>query len=155
MRLLLLLMTALLIATPARADDKREGYYYPPITSEETFSRSINNPPPANRAIRTGFITEVTKAQYAAPEAPEYAIFAKGSDADHMIIIALDDDIFRSLFRARAVMAQLSSNARSTDFFRNNDLQFVATWFDLAKMLGFKDIVISDGMSWSHKIHIE
>jgi hypothetical protein len=155
MRLLILLMTAILIAAPARADDKRAGYYYPPITSEETFSRTINDAPPASRAIRIGFITEVTKAQYAAPEAPEYAIYAKGSEADHMIIVALDDDVFRSLFRARAVMAQLTSNARGTDFFRNNELQFVATWFDLAKMLGFKDIVISDGVTWSHKIHIE
>lgn len=155
MRTMIFLMTAMLFAVQAHADDKRVGYYYPPITSEETFTRSINNPPPANRDIRTAFITEVTKAQYAAPEAPEYAIFAKGSEVDHMIIVALDDDVFRTLFRARAVMAQLSSNARGTDFFRKNNLQFVATWFDLAKMLGFKDIVISDGVNWTHKITIE
>lgn len=155
MRIFTVLMAVILMTAPAQADDKRAGYYYPSVTSEETFSRSINNPPPANRAIRTGFITEVTKAQYAAPEAPEYAIYAKGREADHMIIVALDDDVFRTIFRARAVLAQLTSNARGTDFFRNNDLQFVATWFDLAKMLGFQDIVITDGVSWTHKINIE
>lgn len=156
MRILLIsLMAALMITGAARAEDNRAGYYYPPITSEETFDRKINNPPPANRAVRTGFVTEITKAQLAAPANPDFVIFAKGRKADHMIIVAVDDEIFRTLYRARAVLAQLTSNARSTEFFKSNNLQFVATWFDLAKMLGFKDIVITDGDSWSHKIHLQ
>ncbi len=154
-RSLLSLAVVAVLTLPAMAEDTRAGYYYPAITSEETFSRSINNPPPANRAIRTAFMTEITKAQLAAPEAPQFSIFAKGSAADHMIIVALDDEIFRTLYRARAVLAQLTSNARGTEFFKSNDLQFVATWFDLAKMLGFKDIVISDGDVWAHRISIE
>ena len=167
---LLFVMAVLLLSGPARAqsdqtqsdqtqssqkEDTREGYYYPAITSEETFARKINNPPPANRAVRAGFITEITKAQLAAPANPDFVIFAKGRKANHMIIVAVNDEIFRTLYRARAVLAQLTSNARSTEFFKSNNLQFVATWFDLAKMLGFKDIVITDGETWSHKIHLE
>lgn len=140
------------ITAPAKAEDIREGYYYPAVTSEETFVRSLGNTPPANRAVRANFITEITKAQLDAPEAPQYVIFAKGKTAEHMIILALEDDVFRTLYRARAVMAQLTSNARNTDFFKANNLQFVATWFDLAKILGFEDIVISDGVTWSHRI---
>jgi len=156
-RVIFSLLILVFMSGYAHADtkDKRAGYYYPQVTSEETFNRAINNPPPANRAIRTAFITEVTKAQLAAPEAPQFSIFAKGTEANHMIIVALDDEIFRTLFRARAVLAQLTSNARGTDFFKKNNLQFVATWFDLAKMLGFKDIVITDGIEWSHKITLE
>ncbi len=105
--------------------------------------------------MRINFITEVTKAQLAAPETPRFAVFAKGDDAEHMIIIALDDEIFRTLYRARAVLAQLTSNARGTKFFVDANLQFTATWFDLAKMLGFHDIVISDGGTWSHRITLE
>ena len=125
---------------------------YPAITSTEVFDRSLGRPPPADRTVRTNFITELTKAQLEAPAAPQYVVFAKGQRAQHMIILALEDDIFRTLYRARAVLAQLTSNARSTDFFRNNNLQFVATWFDLAKLLGFEDIVISDGVTWSHLV---
>ncbi len=145
----------LFIFGPAVSAAEREGYYYPPVTSEEAFSRSLGDTPPANRDVRTNFITEVTKAQLAAPETPRFAIFAKGSGAEHMIIMALDDEVFRTLFRARAVLAQLTANARTTAFFQDNNLQFVATWFDLAKLLGFEDIVISNGETWSHKVVLE
>ncbi|MEM7670833.1 MAG: hypothetical protein AAF317_17175 [Pseudomonadota bacterium] len=152
MRLALALLALILSASWSAAADK-ENYYYPPINSEESFSRSITDtPPPTNRSIRVAFMTEITKAQLAAPETPRFAVFAKGSDAEHMIIIALDDEVFKTLFRARAVLAQLTSNARGTDFFIKAGIAAQATWFDLAKLLGFEDIVISDGNLWSHKI---
>ncbi|MFK7944233.1 MAG: hypothetical protein AB8B85_15155 [Paracoccaceae bacterium] len=149
------LFAGLLSAVPAHADDSRVGYYYPAITSEEEFRRSFPEPPPADRGVRVNFVTEITKAQLDAPESPRFAVFAKGQGAEHMVIIALDDEIFRTLYRARAQLAQLTSNARSTDFFIQNNIQFHATWFDLAKLLGFDDIVISDGVTWSHKIHLD
>lgn len=150
---LILLAWVLLLATPALAEsDHRAGYYYPAITSDEYFERSFQNTPPADREVRINFVTQITKAQLDAPEPPRFSIFAKGNDAEHMIIVALDDQIFRTLYRARAQLAQLTSNARGTDFFINNNIQFSATWFDLAKLLGFEDIVISDGVVWSHKI---
>lgn len=140
-------------AAPLRAeDDPRVGYYYPAITSEEVFERAFAQTPHADRAVRVNFVTEITKAQLAAPETPRFSMFAKGAGAQHMIIIALDDEVFRSLYRARALLAQLTSNARTTEFFVQNNLQFTATWFDLAKLLGFRDIVISDGVMWSHRI---
>lgn len=152
MKHLIFILLVAFVGLPAAAQDRRVGYYYPAITSQEVFERSINNAPPADRDVRTNFITEITKAQLAAPDNPRFAIFAKGRRAQHMIIVALDDEIFHTLYRARAQMAQLTSNARGTDFFINNNLQFVATWFDLAKLLGFEDIVISDGVVWSHKV---
>ncbi|MCL5778036.1 hypothetical protein M1105_13690 [Limibaculum sp. FT325] len=139
------------LTAPAQPDD----YYYPPIGSEEVFDRDLTGAPAAERAVRVNFITQITKAQLEAPENPRFSIFAKGADADHMIIVALDDEVFATLYRARAVMAQLTSNARSTDFFQRANLATTATWFDLAKLLGFRDIVISDGRAWSHRIVLE
>ncbi|MEM6933074.1 MAG: hypothetical protein AAF526_05735 [Pseudomonadota bacterium] len=155
MRPVLTLLAFLITATQVTAEDK-DNYYYPPVNSEETFSRLIAEvPPPSNRAIRIAFMTEITKAQLAAPETPRFAVFAKGSDAQHMIIVALDDEIFKTIFRARAVLAQLTSNARGTDFFIKSGIAAQATWFDLAKLLGFEDIVISDGDLWSHRILLQ
>lgn len=145
-------MLTFLPVNPAIAEDPREGYYYPPVTSSETFKRSLGATPPAGRSVRTAFINEVTKAQLAAPESPRFVIFAKGRESEHMIIIALDDEIFRTPFRARALLAQLTANARGSSFFKNSNLRFLATWFDLAKLLGFQDIVISDGATWSHRV---
>ena len=71
-----------------------------------------------------------------------------------MIIIALDDQIFKTIYRARAVLAQLTSNVRGAEFFVNK-IRDDATWFDLAKMLRFEDLVISDGETWSHRVIFE
>lgn len=146
------LAIALLLPTLAAADG-REGYYYPPVNSEEWFERALGpGRVPADRSVRLGFVTQLTKAQLAAPESPRYVIFAKGRQAEHMIIVALDDEVFRTIFRARALLAQLTANARTTDFFIQNGLETVATWFDLAKLLGFETLVISDGQNWSHRV---
>lgn len=135
--------------------DRREGYYYPPITSEEVFDRTIAHAPKAGGSVRTAFITELTKGQLNSPTKPRIAIFGKGGETQHLIVVALDDDIFSTLFRARAVMAQLTSHARTTPLFKKNNIQFGATWYDLAKILGFKDIILTDGKEWSHKIVIK
>jgi hypothetical protein len=133
----------------------KDSYYYPPVGSEEVFTRDLGVAPPAGRAVRVGFATQITKAQLAAAESPRFVIFAKGDKAQHMIIVALDDEIFRTIYRARAVLAQLTSNARRTDFFINSNIQDHATWFDLAKLLGFEDLVISDGETWSHRVILQ
>ena len=133
---------------------ERDSYYYPPVNSEEVFARQLAAVPLADRTVRVGFVTQITKAQLAAPESPRFVIFAKGDEAQHMIIIALDDEVFKTIYRARAVLAQLTSNVRGADLFVNN-IQDQATWFDLAKMLGFEDMVISDGATWSHRVIFE
>lgn len=144
---------AIALLAGSAAADEREGYYYPPIVSEEVFARElVASGPPADRAVRVRFITQVTKAQLAAPENPPFVIFAKGAEAEHMIIIALDDAIFRTLYRARAVLAQLTANLRGTQFFVESGLDVEGTWFDLAKLLGFEDVVISDGAEWAHRV---
>jgi hypothetical protein len=132
----------------------RDSYYYPPVNSEEVFVRDLALAPIPRRAVRVGFITRITRTQLAAPESPRFVIFTKGDEAKHMIIIALDDQVFKTVYRARAVLAQLTSNVRSADFFASS-IEDYATWFDLAKMLGFDDLVISDGATWSHRVIFE
>ncbi len=152
-----LIIGAILSILPftAFADDRREGYYYPKITSEEVFDRTVAKAPKAIAAVRTAFITEITKGQLKQPTKPRIAVFGKGGETQHLIVIALDDEIFSTLFRARAVMAQFTSHARTTPFFKKNGIQFAATWYDLAKILGFTDIVLSDGKTWAHKVNIQ
>ncbi len=152
-----ILMAALIAASLGGAVWAAGGdsYYYPPVGSEEVFTRDLAPAPRANRMVRVGFTTQITKAQLAAPDTPRFVIFAKGDEAQHMIIVALDDEVFKTLYRARAVMAQLTANARATDFFINSNIQDHATWFDLVKLLGFEDLVISDGATWSHRVIFE
>jgi hypothetical protein len=160
-RILIAAIAAAIVAVTSSGDALAAGkdsYYYPPVTSEELFSRKIiENQQPnqqPGRAVRVGLMTQITKSQLAAPDSPRFVVFAKGNMAQNMIIIALDDDVFKTLYRARAVMAQLTSSVRGAEFFANN-IQDYATWFDLANMLGFEDLVISDGETWSHRVVFE
>ena len=134
------------------ASDRHEGYYYPPVTSEEVFERVIRDVPPAGREVRADFVTMLTLAQLSAPANPRFVFFAKGDRSEKLMVVALDDDIFRTLFRARAVLAQMTSNVRGGDFFRDQDLQFIGTFYDMLQMLGFETLIISDGENWSHKV---
>ena len=150
-RLLALILT-LAAAAPAAAQDRYIGYYYPEITSEEAFDREIRSSAGSNKAVRLDFLTSMTNAQLTSPESPRYVFFAKGRGAETLILVALDDDIFKTLFRARAVMAQMTSRLRDTPLFVSQDLQFVATFYDLLQILGFETLVISDGERWAHKV---
>lgn len=143
-----------LAALPAAAD-KQEGYYYPPVTSEEEFDRAIITAPPSNRNVRIGFVNTVTKAQLEAPETPRFVIFAKGGDGRRLIMVALDDEIFKTLFRARAVMAQMTANLRGTEFFVQQGLSTAGTFYDMLQILDFESLTISDGETWSHRIYFK
>lgn len=149
------LALAACLAAGAALAEEREGYYYPPVGSQESFSRTLAQTPPADRTVRIAFVTQVTKNQLESPAPPRYALFAKGDDADELIIVALDDDVFSTLFRARAVMAQLSAPARATEFFVRNELSDVATFYDMLKIMDFDHLTLSDGKTWSHRVEFE
>lgn len=153
-RLFALLITLFAVsATTAAAQVRYEGYYYPEVTSQEEFTRVIREGPTPNKGVRVEFVTNLTAAQLAAPESPRFVFFAKGADARHLNVIALDDEVFSTLFRARAVMAQMTSNMRNNEFFREQQLEFVATFYDLLQLMEFDTLVISDGETWSHQVN--
>lgn len=139
-------------ATTASAQDRYEGYYYPQITSVEEFSRVIRTAPVAGKDVRVSFVTNLTAAQLSTPESPRFVFFAKGFDAKHLNVIALDDDVFSTLYRARAVLAQMTSNVRNNDFFRQQNLESVVTFYDLLQFMDFDTLVISDGETWAHQV---
>ena len=152
MRKLMAAALAASLTVAGAAADEREGYYYPAVTSEEVFERTMLDVPPADGEARERFIVNVTRAQLAAPHEPRFIIFEKGGEAQHMIVVALDDEVFATLYRARAVLAQLTTNLRGNDFFDESGLVTDATWFDLAKTLGFEDVVVTDGRTWAHRV---
>ncbi len=142
-------------ATSVAAQEKYVGYYFPQITSTEVFDRVIRDAGASNKRVRVDFLTTLTKAQLAAPESPRFVFFAKGEGSSDLILVALDDEVFSTLYRARAVMAQMTSNIRESPVFVNQGLQFVATFYDLLQMLEFDSLVITDGETWSHKVEFK
>ena len=155
-RILLAVLCIVWVSAPSVAqEDRYVGYYYPTITSNEVFDRVIPSPRVANRFIRVDFVTQLTNGQLAAPGSPRFAMFAKGEAASQLVIVGLQDDTFKTLFRARAVMAQMTANVRSLPMFEGEGLQFYVTFYDLLQLLEFDSLVLTDGESWSHRVQFK
>jgi hypothetical protein len=133
------------------AVDRHEGYYYPETASQETYvARAVTLP----QATRIGFVTGMTAQQLKAPFPPQFAIFAKGDEAQKLIIVALNDTAIGTVYRARALLAQLTAQVRTTQFFQELGVADFFTFFDMAKIMGFEQITISDGDRFSHQVLI-
>lgn len=150
---LVALMLSVAFSTALAAEDRHVGYYYPEITSEETFDRLVRESQGAGKAVRIDFVNVLTTAQLDAPESPRFVFFTKGEDAAKLIVVALDDDVFSTVYRARAIMAQLTVSVRKGGFFRQEDLQYVATFYDLLQMMQFDELVITNGRDQSHRVN--
>ncbi|MFQ5984692.1 MAG: molybdopterin-guanine dinucleotide biosynthesis protein A, partial [Alphaproteobacteria bacterium] len=146
----------LVLAAPAAAQtvekpDRHVGYYYPPPATTEVYTARAGTLPDSDRPRRVGFVTGLTNRLLAAPHAPQFAIFAKGEEAEKLIIVGLRDGGFNTIYRARALFAMLTAIARFTPVFQETGAVHVLTFFDLAKMLGFKQITVTDGAAFAHQ----
>ena len=152
-----LILAFVISAFPALAQDTdlSVGYYYPEITSQETFTRNLDIEFNASAELRSRFITTITKSRFESPENPNYVVFAKGGRSQKLVIVALDDDVFKTLYRARAVLAQLTSNLRAGLFKDDPVLRVAGTFYDLLQIMEFETLVVTDGETWSHKVYFE
>ena len=137
------------------AESRHEGYYYPKITSREVYKARTKVLAKMNRHERLLFVSATTQQQGSASYAPRYVVFAKGDEAEKLIIVGLDDQTLGTIYRSRALLAALSSLARLTPLLRDADLEDTLTFYDLAKLLGFTQITISDGRSRSHRVVLQ
>lgn len=148
-------LAAVMVAADVAAADRHEGYYYPTVTSRETYVARAITLPDSDRARRIGFIVGLTRQQLAQDYPPEVAIFTKGTEAEKMIIVALNRDAISSLFQARAMLAQMTAVARSTEVFIQNRVEDTYTFLDLLKLLGYELLTVTDGHSYAHQYTIE
>lgn len=135
--------------------DQHAGYYYPTPKTFERYTSSAPTLPDSDKVRREGFVIGLTKQLLGGQYAPYYAIFAKGSQADKLIIVGLVDGQLDTIYRARALLATLTAIARSTSFFQQATHPEEATFFDLMKLLGFRRITLTDGKTFAHQISID
>ena len=136
----------------AAAEDRHAGYYYPSPATIETYAARTIRLPEATRETRLGFIIGVTQKSLNRPYPPRMAMFAKGDEAQKLIIVALEDDYLDTIYRARALFAMLTAVSRTTPFIVDLGLADFLTFFDLLKLLGFEQITISDGDGFAHQV---
>lgn len=146
------LLLALAAAQPARAEDRHEGYYYPKVSSSEVYEAKVPAAPDSDRRRRLGFVAGLSKQLSELPYPPQYAIFAKGEEAEKLIVIGYGGGQLSTVYRARALFATLSSMVRLGPLFQGTPIDDQATFFDFAKLLGFELITVSDGDTYAHQI---
>ena len=142
-------------ATSVAAQDRHAGYYYPVPGSTEVYQSPAETLPQANRTLRIAFVTGITTQTSSQPYPAPAAIFAKGAEAEKLIIVALEDGRIDTIYRARALFANMTAAARLLPAFQEMGVQDTFNFFDLAKMLGFVQITISDGRDFAHQVTIE
>ncbi|RMF34540.1 MAG: hypothetical protein D6754_14850 [Alphaproteobacteria bacterium] len=150
LRLALLVIALALPALQTSAEERQEGYYYPKITSREVFDRALG-PREATRQERIELAIALNRRQIEQGFA-RVAVFTKGAAAEKLIIVALDDNVFRTHFRARAYMALLTSQIRDTPYFRRAGLSEDVTFYDVLYMMNFDSLTLSDGANWAHQV---
>lgn len=136
-------------------EDEHAGYYYPKPQTLEHYVSSAPILPDSDKIRRQAFVIGLTKQLLGGQYAPSYAIFAKGDQSDKLIIVGLSDGQLDTVYRARALLATLTSVARATNFFQQTTHPEQATFFDLMKLLGFRRVTLTDGKDFAHQIVVE
>lgn len=139
----------------AAKTDRYVGYYYPAPVSNESYCARADPIAKVDKRRRIGFIIGIKAGMAAKAYPPEYTMFAKGGQAHKMIIVAKHDGYLSSIYRVRALLADLTTNARTTPVFEKSGVPENLTFLDLAVMLGFKSITVSDGDKFAHQIALK
>jgi hypothetical protein len=139
----------------APAEDRYVGYYYPKPNSTEIYESAMQTIAGVDRAQRIQFVTVVSQGTIQSAYRVPYAVFAKGEKADKMIIVGLAPNEFGTIYRMRALLANMTTMSRMSPFFQEHTVAEDATFFDLLKLLGFTSVTITDGDKLTHQVTIK
>jgi len=139
----------------APGEDRYIGYYYPKPTATETFESTMQPIAGTERAQRIQFVTVVSQGTIQSAYRVPYAVFAKGEKADRLIIVGLQQGELNTIYRMRALLANMTTMSRLSPFFQERTVAEDATFFDLLKLLGFRELTITDGEKTTLQVTIK
>jgi hypothetical protein len=142
------------VAAPA-GEDRYIGYYYPKPTSTEVFESTLQTVANVDRPQRIQFVTVVSQGTIQSAYRVPYSVFAKGEKADKLIIVGLQAGELNTIYRQRALLANMTTMSRLSPFFQERTVAEDATFFDLLKLLGFSTVTITDGDKVTHQVTIK
>ena len=107
------------------------------------------------RAQRIQFVTVVSQGTIQSAYRVPYAVFAKGEKGDKMIIVGMQQGELNTVYRMRALLANMTTMSRLSPFFQERTVAEDATFFDLLKLLGFRELTVTDGEKVTHQVTIK
>lgn len=136
-------------------EDKYVGYYYPKPTTVENYTSPMQTIQGAERAQRVQFVTVVSQGTIQSAYRVPYSVFVKGDKAEKMIIVGLQPGELASIYRIRAILANMTTMSRLSPFFQERTVAEDANFYDLLKMLGFTQLTATDGEKLSYQVNIK
>lgn len=136
-------------------DDRYIGYYYPEPQSEESYQAPLPAMNGVSRFSRVGFVTQLDQLQKKRPYAPDYHMYAKGGGAQKLIIVAVAEGRYNTLYQLRGLLASMTSDARTSPLFQKLGHIEQLNFLDLLKMAGFTELTITNGSDVAHRIILE
>jgi len=136
------------------SEDSHAGYYYPEPQTKEVYASPLDPLPTANKRTRIGFTVGLDTQQRKRPHAPDFHVFAKGAEAEKMIIVATTEGKYDTLYRLRALLAAMTAEARTSPLFQNSEQPENLNFLDLARLTGFTRVTITNGNKLAHRINI-
>ena len=147
--------TLLLASHPAAsAFDAHAGYYYPEPQTNEVYISELPVANDAQKRSRAAFVIGLAAQHAKQNHAAGYHLFAKGGDLEKLIIVATGDGQYDTLYRLRALLAALTSLARSTELFARSNHPHELNFLDFCKLIGFKQVTVTNGKDIAHQIKI-
>ena len=151
---IIFLGVACVMSLPLAADakDRYIGYYYPAPEKIETYCARVPPLPDMDKRRRVGFVIGIKEGMSNKPYDSAYSVFVKGGDSTKLIIVAKTDGYLETIYRVRALLADLTNSARTTPIFEESGAPENLTFLDLLTLLGFESVTISDGNKFTHQI---
>lgn len=148
------LVLAGLLSFSAHASDLHAGYYYPEPQTREVYASEIEQALDATEGSRAAFVVGLAAQHLDQGYAPGYHLFAKGEHLEKLIIVGTTEGRYNTLFRMRAMLASLTSRARATPLFSQIERPYELNFLDFCKLMGFRQVTVSDGDKVAHQIKI-
>jgi hypothetical protein len=142
-------------AAATSGEDRYIGYYYPKPTSTETFESTLQTIAGVDRPQRVQFVTVISQGTLQSAYRVPYAVFVKGEKADKLIVVGLQRGELDTVYRQRALLANMTTMARLSPFFQEHTVAEDATFFDLLKLLGFTSVTVTDGDKSTHQVIVK
>ena len=143
------------LVSAANAQDRHAGYYYPAVSSSENYESELPILPSVSKRSRVGLDVGLNEKQLARNFAPGYHLFAKGETAQKLIVVSTELHRYQSLFQLRALLATMTTMARTSPLFAKSGAPENLNFLDLCKMAGFTQVTLSNGTDLSHQIFIK
>jgi len=111
--------------------------------------------PDMNRQRRIAFVISISTDALSKLYAPAYFFFAKGGDAEKLIIVNNQTGRLDAVYRARALLATMTSIARTMPILREHQVRDWFTFLRSGEMMGFEKVALSDGNAFAHQVIVK